>query len=227
MLPVTKPYKGAFEVHGNTAMFARPDSDADAASYPAPTYSAVKGMIEHICGHSAGARIVPTKVHICRPVRYDRFTYNGRFAAQRKGTLIKEGNAVQRRETILTDVAYQIFFEIVYIGDQYLRGAALRHAGTNHAHYLLEMFKRRIARGQPLRPVALGRSEHVPTYLGELLPETSPDPAVNIEIGRMMRHPFSQDDNYDGKSRYAPRFDDNVRVVNGVLSFEAEEAICA
>lgn len=226
MLPVTKTYQGSFEIHGNTAMFARPDSDADSISYPCPTFSAAKGIVEHICGYSAGARIVPLEIAICNPIQYQPFMYNSRFSANIKRGNIESGNASQRRETILVDVVYKIKFEIVYIGDQYLKGNARKYAGINHAHYLIDMFYRRLNSGQPLRPVSLGRSDHVPTYLGRVLTETKPDTSINLEIGSMLRHPFSQNENFDKNSKYAPRFDHNVRIQNGVLAFQDQENFC-
>jgi CRISPR-associated protein Cas5d len=70
-----KVYECAFEIAGPTAMFARPDAGAAPVSYPAPTFSAAKGMFEAIV-RLRSVCIRPTRVEICAPVRYQRCTTN-------------------------------------------------------------------------------------------------------------------------------------------------------
>lgn len=43
-----KKYEVAMEIAGNTAIWTRPDSGDSPVSYPAPTYSAVKGIFESV-----------------------------------------------------------------------------------------------------------------------------------------------------------------------------------
>jgi CRISPR-associated protein Cas5d len=45
---MSKPYEVFFEIAGPAAMFTRPDSGAAQVSYPAPTFSAAKGMFDSI-----------------------------------------------------------------------------------------------------------------------------------------------------------------------------------
>jgi len=42
------PYAVAMEIAGPAAMFTRPDTGGSFVSYPAPTWSAAKGMFESI-----------------------------------------------------------------------------------------------------------------------------------------------------------------------------------
>jgi CRISPR-associated protein Cas5d len=59
----------AFEVAGQAAMFARPDTGGTPTSYPVPTWSAAKGLFESIAFFADGlAWICPTKVEVCRIV---------------------------------------------------------------------------------------------------------------------------------------------------------------
>lgn len=72
------------EVAGPLAMFARPDTGGTPTSYPAPTWSACKGIFEAIAMLNSGdAWINPTRVEVCRrrgtpggSVRFQRYTTN-------------------------------------------------------------------------------------------------------------------------------------------------------
>jgi len=59
-----KKYDVFLEIAGPLAMFTRPDTGAAPVSYPAPTYSAAKGIFESIAWYES-AYIKPTKVEIC------------------------------------------------------------------------------------------------------------------------------------------------------------------
>jgi CRISPR-associated protein Cas5d len=65
----------ALEVAGPAAMFTRPDTGATPISYPVPTYSAAKGMFEAVL-RQTNIYIRPTRVEICKPIRYERYTTN-------------------------------------------------------------------------------------------------------------------------------------------------------
>src|SRR3954470_18483457 len=77
-------YTVQIEVAGPLAMFARPDTGGTPTSYPAPTWSAAKGILESIAFLSSGeAWLHPTRVEICRPkgarggaVAFQRYTNN-------------------------------------------------------------------------------------------------------------------------------------------------------
>ena len=58
-------YEVQFEIAGPAAMFTRPDTGATPVSYPAPTYSAAKGMFESIARINS-AYIKPTKSRFAR-----------------------------------------------------------------------------------------------------------------------------------------------------------------
>lgn len=79
MSPTTpKAYPVCFEVAGPAAIFTRPDSGATFVSYPAPTYSALKGMFECVARWES-AYIRPVAVEICAP--RSSSTYGRRFTA--------------------------------------------------------------------------------------------------------------------------------------------------
>lgn len=47
---IHKTYQVSMEVAGDTALWTRPDTGDSPCSYPAPTYSAVRGLFESILG---------------------------------------------------------------------------------------------------------------------------------------------------------------------------------
>ena len=64
-----------WKLSGPVAMFTRPDTGATPISYPVPTYSAAKGMFEAVLGEPS-IYIRPTRVEICKPIRYERYITN-------------------------------------------------------------------------------------------------------------------------------------------------------
>lgn len=100
----------ALEVAGPAAMFMRPDTGATPMSYPAPTYSAAKGMFEAVTWRSS-VYIGPTCVEICKPIRYERYitNYGGPL---RNVDQIRRNNNYQLVATILVDVHYRIYAEV-------------------------------------------------------------------------------------------------------------------
>jgi CRISPR-associated protein Cas5d len=117
------------EVVGPAAMFTRPDTGVTPISYPVPTYSAAKGMFEAIAWRKS-VYIRPTRVEICRPIRYERYitNYGG---PMRKPDQIRNNNNYQLIATILVDVHYRLYAEV----------KGKKRSGTrDHAKELLERF---------------------------------------------------------------------------------------
>jgi len=109
-----------FEVAGPAAMFARPDAGGTPTSYPAPTWSAAKGLFESVAFFADGAAwICPTKVEICRRVgehggriHFQRYTTNYGGPLRKKELFNKGtapgGSSMQLFATILNDVCYRL-----------------------------------------------------------------------------------------------------------------------
>nr|WP_162305915.1 CRISPR-associated protein Cas5 [Oleisolibacter albus] len=200
------------EVSAPLAMFARPDGGAAPTSYPAPTRSAAKGVLEAIAYLDQGAIICPTHVEICRPVgttggavQYQGYAtnYGGPL---RKGNQRASGSGFQFFATVLADVCYRIYAEV--------RGRA--GGGTNPAHYLHDLFYRRLRQGRCHQTPALGWKEFTCTYWGPFRPERyEVDTALNITIPSMLI------DMWDAPQcgALAPRFVQDAQVVEGVLRY--------
>jgi len=91
-------------------MFARPDTGLTPISYPVPTYSAAEGMFDAVV-RRPHIYVHPTRVEICRPIRYEPFAtnYGGPL---RKLDQFKKNNNYQLFATVLVDVCYRIYAEI-------------------------------------------------------------------------------------------------------------------
>ena len=199
---VDKSYSVAFEVQGPAAMFTRPDTGSAPVSYPAPTFSALKGMFEAVA-RIKSAYIKPVKVEICSPIIYHRYFNNYR------GPLRKSGASnFQLAATILVDVCYKVYGVVEEI-DKALYG-------NNHLHALQDMFLRRLKQGSFRYTPCLGWREFVPSYFGPLRDTTSVDKSINLEIPSMLYCMF--DKPADGVVK--PIFRYNVKIVQGELNYD-------
>ncbi|MBA3353577.1 MAG: CRISPR-associated protein Cas5 [Blastocatellia bacterium] len=210
------------EISGPLAMFARPDTGGPPTSYPAPTWSAAKGIFESIARLASGdAWITPLKVEVCRrvgegggEVRYQRYTtnYGGPL---RKSNQLRLGSSYQLFATVLADVCYRLHGEVV-------RSKGEKIPGANPRHHLQDLFERRIEQGRAHRTPCLGWSEFTANYWGPFRDGTTGRPAateiddaLNIEIPSMLRTVFDRP--VGGK--FQPRFDQKVTIRKGMLVY--------
>ncbi len=165
-------YNVEFEVQGLAAMFTRPDTGSAPVSYPAPTFSALKGMFESVA-RIKSAYIKPTKIEICSPIIYKRYFNNYGGPLRKKGT-----NNFQLTATILSNVCYKVYgtVEEIYKAPY----------GNNHLHALQEIFIRRLKQGSFRYTPCLGWKEFVPSYFGPLRDSTSTDKTINLVIVSML-----------------------------------------
>lgn len=92
-------------------MWTRPDSGDSPVSYPAPTYSACKGIFESIL-FGPDVEIIPTRVEICAPVQFHSYATNYKGPLRQKKS-IDFGNAYQMYSTVLIDVCYRLYAVVV------------------------------------------------------------------------------------------------------------------
>lgn len=211
------------EISGPTAMWTRPDSGDCPVSYPAPTYSAVKGIFEAILFIQA-VEVVPKKVEICSPVVYH--TYNTNYGGPlRKSKVVKGGGSYQLLASVLVNTCYRYYAEVRLNaktnGNISARTQAWRQKTTSPEHAYQEMFNRRLKRGQSHYIPCLGWKEFTPDYVGGFRPETQVCTEINLSLPSMLRQVFP--DGLNSKVRYT--YDQNVGIKNGILIFP--EVDCA
>lgn len=214
-------YPVQMEIAGSTAMWTRPDTGDCPVSYPAPTYSAVVGIFEAILGGPA-VEIIPTKVEICSPIQYHQYTtnYGGPL---RKSESIKEGNSYQLLATVLIDVCYRLYADVVpnkRKDNLPERAKQWDRKTTCPGHAFQSIFNRRLKRGGCFSIPFLGWKEFTPSYFGEfrdrtlVLSELPP-----ITLPSMLRQVFSRGYN----SPVSLVYDTNIVINGGVLSYPKRE----
>lgn len=212
-----KSYPICMEIAGDTAMWARPDCGDSPCSYPAPTYSATKGLFESILW-GPKIFIIPEKVELCSVPQFHSYVTNYGGPLRKNGS-IKKGTNYQLYATVLTDVCYRLYAHVVpnpkktklqemaYAWDQ-------RTTSPGHAYQ--EIFNRRLSRGQSYATLSLGWSEFTVSYFGPFR-DTSrvctdlPD----IYIPSMLREVFP--DGY--QSQYKAIYDTDICIHHGVLTY--------
>jgi CRISPR-associated protein Cas5d len=210
-------YSVEMEIAGDTAMWTRPDTGDCPISYPAPTYSAVKAIFESILWGPA-IEIIPTKVQICSPIQYHSYitNYGGPL---RKNDLIKGNNNYQLLSTVLIDVCYKLFAEVVpntQKNELPEKAKLWDRRTTSPGHAYQDMFIRRLKRGQCFSIPSLGWKEFTPSYFGEL--RSSTRTLTNLQpilIPSMLRQVFSR--GYNSSPSFS--YDTNIEIRNGVLEY--------
>lgn len=208
-------YQVALEVSGPAAMFARPDTGGTPTSYPVPTWSAAKGLLESIAFLADGsAWICPTKVEICRrigesggQIQFQRYAtnYGGPL---RKTDLFSKGANMQFFATILSDVCYRLHGIII--------NSRWRNE-NNPGHHLHDLFNRRLRQGRCFRTPCLGWSEFTCSYWGPVREAlTEVDDALSLEIPSMLLGVW----NSPTRGQYEPEFFQNAKVAKGVLKYD-------
>lgn len=171
-------YSISFEISGPAAMWSRPDTGTTPISYPAPPWSAAKGLFESM-SRLKNTIIIPTAVEICAPIIYHDYTTNY-IGPLRKRESLTKGNPFQYRATVLINVCYRLYArieELEYIPKTLLEASKL--SGFNRLHYSQERFHRRLLRGQYYDIPSLGWREFIPNYVGPFRNYTEVQTSIN------------------------------------------------
>jgi len=213
-----KAYEIEMEIAGNTAMWTRPDTGDCPVSYPAPTYSATKGIFEALLWGPA-IQIVPTKVEICAPLQYHNYqtNYGGPL---RKSGVIAGGGGFQLLATVLVDVCYRLYAEVSPMSGPTsgrVPDKARQWDGktSSPGHAYRAIFNRRLNRGQCFTIPFLGWKEFGPSYFGPFRETTKVWSDINMAIPSMLREVFSEGYASECEFTYAQ----DVKITGGVMGF--------
>ena len=214
-----KAYPISMEIAGNTAMWTRPDTGDCPVSYPTPTFSAVRNIFQSILWGEA-IKIVPTQVDICNPLQFH--TYHTNYGGPlRKSKHISSGSNFQLLATVLIDVRYRLYADVIALDPGKNESEATRLWRTrtkSPGHVYQEIFERRLKRGQCYHTVFLGWKEFTASYCGSIITKTEPADITTV-LPSMFR-----DVNYTaGKNETKFMFDQNVSIEHGVLRFRKKE----
>ena len=208
---MTKAYEIRAEVSGHTALWSRPDSGDAVTTYPAPTRSAAKGLLESVL-FLPSAVVVPTSVEICRPLVYHTYTSNY------GGPLKKNGKSnFQLVATVLVNVCYRIHARIEnYQGEaSHLSDRARPWLGKNCAHAYQEMFEKRLKRGQLARMPCFGWQEFFADYFGPFRARTQVCADIDLALPSMLDSVFP----VQNDPTVSPIFRQNLKIEKGVLTY--------
>ncbi len=208
-----KPYLITLEIAGATAMWTRPDTGDCPVSYPAPTYSAVKGIFESILWGPA-IEIVPFKIDICRPLHFHSYATNYNGPLRKSGT----DGAYQFLTTVLTDVCYRMYAHVYPAKKKETLGEKASEwdrKTSSPGHAYAAIFERRLKRGQWFVMPCLGWKEFTPSYVGPFREETKIQDDINTVLPSMLRKVFGGDCKHPLKFTY----DQNVKIEHGVLYY--------
>lgn len=212
-----KPYRVTLEIDGATAMWTRPDTGDCPVSYPAPTYSAVKGIFESVLWGPA-IEVVPFKVEICKPLHFHSYATNYNGPLRKSGT----DGAYQFLATVLTDVCYKMYAYVYPTRNKERlndKAKAWDRKTSSPGHAYAAIFERRLKRGQWFVMPCLGWKEFTPSYVGPFRKETRVQHDINTVLPSMLRQVFSSDD----KNIQQFTYDQNVKIERGILHFNIKE----
>lgn len=216
-----KKYEVSLEISGNTAIWTRPDSGDCPCSYPAPTYSAARGIFESVLW-GPDVLVIPTRVEICAPLQYHSYAtnYGGPL---RSSTSIRNGSNYQLFATVLTDVCYRLYANVVANPNrQILPKSALDwdKKTTSPGHAYQAIFNRRLMRGQSFGTLSLGWSEFTASYFGPFRKSTRVNEELpDIYIPSMLRGVFQN----GFHSPYRAVYDTDLYICRGVLIYPKRE----
>lgn len=223
MSSISRAYSVEMEIAGNTAMWTRPDTGACPCSYPAPTYSAVRALFEGVLWGPA-IIVVPKKVELCAaPIFHSYATNYG--GPLRKREAVKEGNNYQLFATVLVDVCYRLYAEVIPNPAKEKIPEKAKNwdkKTTSPGHAYQEIFKRRLKRGQSYSTLFLGWSEFTPSYFGPFREGTEVCRGIpDIYIPSMLRGVFQE----GFQSAPKPVYDTGLCVHEGVLEYPRRDDV--
>lgn len=212
-----KRYQISMEIAGDTAIWTRPDSGDSPCSYPAPTYSAARGLFESILW-GPDVLIIPQKVELCSVPRFHSYAINY-GGPLRKSDSIRKGNNYQLFATVLTDVCYRLYAEVLPNPNKKLLPRNARewdNRTTSPGHAYQAIFHRRLSRGQSYATLSLGWSEFTVSYLGPFRDTSHVCAGLpDIHIPSMLRGMFRP----EYGSEYCPVYDNDLCIHQGILEY--------
>jgi len=212
-MPDADTHEVHLEIEGMTAMWTRADTGDSPVSYPAPTYSAVKGIFESVLWLKT-AEVVPQQVEICSPIVFHNYTTN--YGGPLRKSKVKEGS-YQLVATVLINVCYKLHAIVIndWNAEKFIQSSDKKRKTTNAAHAYKAIFQKNLERGLFYTMPCLGWKEFVPSYVGPLRQETTPQSDINLTIPSMFKTGFP-----NGKyTAWQPVFTRDVHIVDGVLTY--------
>lgn len=192
----------AVKVVGDFACFTRPDMKVERMSYPCMTPSAARGILDCILWKPE-FRWYVRRILVLRPVNFTSVKRNELSAKQGASPLYIEALRTQRISILLRDVAYIIEASIFQDAPN----------SKNPARKYVEMFQRRVRKGQCFRRPYLGTREFSCEFME---PDPTDTPVQDtIPIGSLFYDMY-----YGPDGKPQPLFASDMAIRQGVLDCE-------
>lgn len=191
-------------VKGDFALFTRPENKVERVSYPLPTPSAARGIVEAIFWHPQFTWRI-AEIHVLNEVKtYGilRNEVNSKMSPSRSEPYYADDDRSQRHSVCLRDVDYVIFAEPI-----------VKPGCAERPQEFRERFDRRVRRGECYHRPSLGCRE----FAAEFEPwDRSAEPVRwSEDLGLML-----WDLDYQAKPPFWPKFFD-AKVEAGVMRVPA------
>ncbi len=195
----------AIKVNGDYACFTRPDLKVERMTYPCMTPSAARGILDSILWKPEFKWYV-RRIKVLKPVKYASVRRNEINTKQSANPILIEERRAQRNSIVLKEVEYIIEASVYQDGKD----------EKNPPKKYVEMFNRRVRKGQCFRRPYLGTREFAAEFI-ELTGEEQPIEEL-IPIRSMLFDMF-----YDEQGIPKPIYFYDVKVENGILNCEVPE----
>ncbi len=190
---------------GDFACFTRPDLKVERMTYPCMTPSAARGILDSILWKPEFIWYV-RRISVLKLVRFYSVKRNEINSKQGENPIIIEEKRAQRNSIVLKDVEYIIEASIFQ----------KEYNDKNPPKKYVEMFRRRIKKGQCWRRPYLGTRE----FSAEFMETDGTEKTIEevIPIGSMLFDIF-----YDNSGKPSPLFFYDVKIENGIMNCEVPE----
>jgi len=219
------PRTYCLEVTGDFACFTRPEMKVERVSYDVITPSAARAVFEAILWKPA-IRWVPTRIEVLNPVKWVSVRRNevGSKVSVSNNGIYVEDDRQQRAGLFLRDVKYRLYAHFEMTGRNHRPNyphllnvvqdeeEEPLHRQSNTPEKFLNMFERRVAKGQCINQPYLGCREFSCDFrlIEKPVGESTPINETR-ELGWML-----YDMDYNSPADPMPRFF-NARMVNGAI----------
>lgn len=210
------------KISGEFACFTRPEAKVERVSYPVPTPSAARNILDSICWRPE-MRWIVTSISVLKPIRYISIrrnevqskispsTVKGWMADPSKYEPLAAGagansDGTPRNSLLLRDVAYIVeAYPVVF-----------DKSGDNTPTKYSSMLERRVEKGQCFQRPSLGCREFAADFS---MPEAADKPEpITEDLGRMLYDIIFEADN-----NRAVFFD--AKLVDGVMDTQPESVL--
>ena len=207
-------------VWGEYALFTRPENKVESVSYPIPTYSAMRNLLQHIYWHP-GISYVVDKIEVMTPIQYETIKVNEVPVLATKNHLNEPidiaANRGQRTKRYLRNVSYRLSFHFTFEVPKEYNNPDPKTVNVQKYQHMLEQA---LSSGRPSRDTYFGTRECTAFfgYLDEYDTLAEPIPE-DLDVGFMFYDWDFDNPRIEGKSTYYNPKYTQIKMAQGVVDY--------